>query len=182
QVRILVRSVLFHLLDPGVLVRRVRCRGQDGDLAGATDLVGDEVDLRAGDAVGVRLVDEQVAAFGVGVGVEGDDLDSGVLRLDERVADRRRVVRRDGDGADLLLGEGVDVAHLCVGGGLGGADLGERPTDFLERRFATFGGGIEVRVTEVLRQEGYRDVPAIAGAGVCVPSFVPVVRAARAGR
>src|SRR5699024_4776697 len=68
------------------------------------------------------------------------------------------------------------------GGGLGGADLSERPADFLECGFATFGGGIEVRVPEVLRQDGYRDVPAVAGAVASVPSFVPVVGSARAGR
>ena len=34
-----------------------------------------------GDALGGGLVDEQVAAVGVGVGVEGDDLDAGLARL-----------------------------------------------------------------------------------------------------
>ena len=52
-------------------------RREDRDLAGVADLLGDQVDLDLGDALGGGLVDEQVAAVGVGVGVEGDDLDAG---------------------------------------------------------------------------------------------------------
>ena len=105
----------LHELDPGVLVRGVGGRRQDRDLAGVADLLGDQVDLDLGDAFGVGLVDEQVAAVGVGVGVEGHDLDAGVASLADGVAERRRVVRRDGDAADALLGERVDVADLAVG-------------------------------------------------------------------
>ena len=65
-------------------------------------------DLR--DALRGGLVDEQVAALGVGVGVEGDDLHAGVAGLVERVADRLGVVRRDDEPADALLGRGLDEA------------------------------------------------------------------------
>ena len=67
HVRVIRRQQLLHLVDPGVLVRRVGRGGEHRDLTGVTDLLGDEVDLGLGDAVGGGLVDEQVTAAGVGV-------------------------------------------------------------------------------------------------------------------
>ena len=101
----------LHHLDPGVLVGRVRRRRQDRDLAAVgADRLRDQLDLRLGDAVGGGLVDEHVAALGLGVRVVGDDLRAGGLGLGERAADRVLVVGRHHDDVGLLLRQRVDVA------------------------------------------------------------------------
>ncbi len=65
-----------HAVEPRVQVRSVRATGQEGDGAAVrAEVLGDQVDQTLADAVDRRLVDEDVAA--VGVGVERDDLDAG---------------------------------------------------------------------------------------------------------
>ena len=157
-------ELLLHHLDPGVLVRRVRRCREDRDLTGVADLLGDQVDLRLRDALCRRLVDEQVAALGVGVGVERDDLHSGVPRLVERVADRLGVVRRDDEPARRPAARGLDEADLRGRARLRRADLGVGAAELLDRLLAARGGRVEVRVAEVLRQERDRQVAAVAAA------------------
>ena len=149
-------------LDPGVLVRGVGRRREDRDLAGVADLLGDQVDLDLRDARCVGRLDEDVAAVGAGVGVVRDDLDARVAGLADRVAQRGRVVRRDGDRADTLLGQRVDVADLPVGRTGGGADLGVGAVELVDRVGAALVGGVEVGVAEVLRQEGDGQVARVA--------------------
>ena len=75
-------ELVLHELDPGVLVRRVRRRGEDRDLAALrADLLGQQLHLAAAEVLGGGLVDEEVTARGVGVRVVGDDLDAGRLGL-----------------------------------------------------------------------------------------------------
>ena len=143
----------LHQLDPGVLVGGVGRGAEDRDLAGAADLLRDHLDLGLGDALGVGLVDEHVAALGVGVGVEGDHLDAGVPCLLERVADRGRVVGRDDERAHTLLRGGVDERHLRVGGDLVGPDLLDAAAELVRGPLAAGGAGVEVGVAEVLGQE-----------------------------
>ena len=166
HVRVIRRQQLLHLVDPGVLVRRVGRGGEHRDLTGVTDLLGDEVDLGLGDAVGGGLVDEQVTAVGVGVGVEGDNLHTRVAGLVERVADRLRVVRRGDEAPDALLRGGVDVAHLRVGRGLGRSDLGEGAAELVDGGLAALARRVEVGVAEVLGQERDREVLARSAARV----------------
>ena len=76
----------------------------------------------------VGLVDEQVAAVGVGVGVEGDDLDAGVARLVERVAEAVGVVGGDRRARRRPAGSAVLMKrHLAVGRPVGRADLAKVP-------------------------------------------------------
>src|SRR5690625_2352655 len=159
-------ELLFHQLDPGVLVRRVRGRRKNRDLTGVTDLLGDQLDLLLCDSFCICLAHEDVAALRVSVGVEGDDLDSGVTCLVQGVAQRRRVVRRDDERADTLLRGGVDERHLRIRSRLVRADLLDRTVEVLGRLLAALGTGIEVRVAEVLREE--RDPGVTAGTATVV--------------
>ena len=98
---------------------------------------GDQLDLDFGDALGGGLVDEQVAAVRVGVGVEGDDLGAGVAGLVEGAADGVRVVgRRSAMTFVPCCVSGVDVADLADGAGLGRADLAVGALELLDRRLA----------------------------------------------
>src|SRR5665647_622622 len=115
DVRVAGGQLGLHEVNPGVLVRRVGRSGQDCDLARVADLLGDHVDLNLGDAVGGGLVDEQVAALRVGVGV-----DLGIRRS------------------------------------LGGADFGVRAAQLANSGLATLVRGVEVRIAEVLGEEGGR--------------------------
>ena len=167
DVGVVGREVLLHQVDPGVLVGRVGRGRQDRDLARAADLLGDHARPGPGrDALGVGLADEQVAALGVGVGVEGDHLGAGVARLVEGVTDRGRVVGRDDERAHALLGRGVDERHLGVGRRLRPVRPPRRCRRTPRRPLAAGGAGVEVRVAEVLGQERDRDVAAAATAVV----------------
>ena len=153
----------LHHLDPGVLVGRVGRRREDRDLAGAADLLRDQLELLGGDALGGGLVDEQVAALRVGVGVEGDDLDARVAGLADGVTDRLRVVGRDDEPVGTLLGDRVDEGHLAGGVVAGlGTDLLDRRADLLGRRLRPAGAGVEVGVAEVLGEHGEGHVAAAA--------------------
>src|SRR4029453_5299545 len=80
----------------------------------------------------------------------------------ERIADRLGVVRRDDEPADALLGGSLDEAHLRGGARLGRADLGVGAAELVDGLFAARVRRVEVRVAEVLRQEGDGEVGAIA--------------------
>ena len=62
------------------------------------------------------------------------------------VADRLRVVGRDDQRGDALLGGGVDERHLRVRAGLVGADLLVGAAELLDRRLAAVVAGVEVGV------------------------------------
>ena len=149
-------EVGLHQLYPGILVGGVGAGREDRDLALVTDLLGNHVDLALGDTFGRGLVDEQVAVLRLGVGVEGDDLRTGIASFVERVTDGLGVIGRDDERIDALLGRGVDERHLAVGAGLLRSDLGELATELGDGLLAAGIAGVEVRVAQVLGQEGHR--------------------------
>src|SRR4051812_36560281 len=122
QLDVLVLRLLervLHDLDPGVLVGRVRGRGQDRDLALVADLLRDRLDLVLADELRRDLVDEHAARVGRDVGVHPDDLDALLGGLLERRRHGVRVVAGDDDRVGLLLHDRVDERDLrrraCVG-------------------------------------------------------------------
>ncbi|EGJ74193.1 putative rhamnose ABC transporter, rhamnose-binding protein [Streptomyces sp. Tu6071] len=160
-------QLVLHEVDPRVLVRRRLGRREDRDLALVADLLRHLLHLRAAEVLGARLRDEDVAAAGPGVGVVRDDADAVLHGLLERGAQRPGVLRRDGDAVDLLLREGVDVGDLPGGvGAAAGADLLVRRTERGERLLAAVVGGREVRVVDLLGQEGDREALLRGGARV----------------
>ena len=110
---LVVRGDLFlHELDPRVLVGGVRRRGEDGDLTGTADLLGDHVEHGDRHLLGLDLVDEQVAAIRRGVGVEGDDLRAGLARVLQSRAHGIWVVRCDHEDVGARLHLGVNEGDL----------------------------------------------------------------------
>src|SRR5690606_11335823 len=172
-------QLVLHELDPRVLVRGVRGRRQDRNLALGADLVGEQLDLAAADVLGGRLVDEHVPAVGVAVGVVGDDLDVLGHRLLERPAHRVLVVGGDEDRVVPLLDERVDVGDLRGRRGVGRADLLGLRAELLRRRDAGVVDDREVGVVDLLRQE--RQLQALLHRRVRVRGGVPA-RPALPGR
>src|SRR5712691_11628071 len=114
----------LHVFDPCVLVRGRRGCRKNRELAGVVHQLRQQLDLAPADRLGVRLVDEELAA--VHVRVERDDLRSLCLGLLERRAHGLRVVAGDDDSGCVRLDCGLDGRLLRCSGvlGPGGDDLG----------------------------------------------------------
>jgi hypothetical protein len=156
---VLVRGVggelLLHVLDPLVLVGGVGGGGQDGDLAAAADLLGNQLGLDQGNVLGDDLADEDVAAVGIGIRVERDDLGAGGTGFAEGRADGVGVIGGNRDDVRAGLSLGVDERNLAGGGGF-------QRSDDLRGGESCLGGAllaaaqnnVRVRVVQLLGDEG----------------------------
>src|SRR3954447_10613919 len=152
-------ELVLHELDPRVLVGRVGRGAQDRDVATAvTDLLGQQLHLAAPQVLRGGLIDEQITALRIGVGVIRDDLDALRARLVQRRHDRVGVVGRDDDRVLLLRRQRVDVADLRRSGRVRRSDALELALERLDGILAALVGDREVRVVDLLRKE--RDLQA----------------------
>lgn len=160
QLDVLVLGLLqlvLHEVDPGVLVGGRLRRREDRDLALAADLLRQQLDLGTAQVLGTGLGDEHLTTAGLRVGVVRHDADAVLHRLLQCRAQGARVLGGDGDGVDLLLGEGVDVGDLsgCVGAAAG-ADLLVRGAELLQGLLAAAVRRGEVGIVDLFGQEGDR--------------------------
>src|SRR5262249_43649232 len=100
ELRILLNEALADVRDPFVLVRRAERAGDDRELPLAAEQARGLVGEAVGDAFGRRLVDEEVARVGLGVGVPGEHLDPAFARLAQHRRNPAAVLDRDRNRVD----------------------------------------------------------------------------------
>src|SRR5436190_3972654 len=97
--------------DPLVLVGGGERAGDDREFPAAAEEPRRLVGERIGDALGRRLVDEEIARAGLGVGVPGEDAYAALARLAEHARDAGAVLDRDRNYVDAA---GDPVLHQLV--------------------------------------------------------------------
>ena len=125
---VLLCQLILHETNPGVLVRGCAGCRENGNLAGAIDLLGQQIYLAAANLLAIGLVDKHVACIGCHVSVITHDLDPLRHGLLQGRCDGIRIIARDNDGADMLLGEARNERYLGSGVCRGRADLFELST------------------------------------------------------
>src|SRR5439155_20659265 len=139
----------LHVLDPRILVRGRRRRGQNRELTRVLHQLAQQLDLAPTDRRGVRLVDEELAA--VDIRVERDDLRALRLRLIERWTHGLRVVTGDDDACRMRLDRGLDRRLLSRSGVLRARRDDLLVTELREGDLTAPVGDDLVRVERVLR-------------------------------
>ena len=101
QLRMSVGDALADERNPFVLVRGGQRPGDHRELTAAVEQPRRFVSQRVADPFGCRLVDEEVARVGLGVGVPGQHADATIARLAQHGGNRGAVLDRDGDCVDM---------------------------------------------------------------------------------
>ena len=153
----LAGELLLHEVDPRVLVGRSRCRGKDGELALIADEPAHALEHLLGEAVRLRLIDEERASVLGHVRVVGDDSDPLLRRALQRWGDGICIVACDRDDIDLLRDQIVDELDLGVGGCCGRRLLDDLATDLALRLLGAGLGDAEIGIGVELRKQADGD-------------------------
>jgi len=120
------------------------------DLAFAADAVHDGIQLGHADHLRGSGLNVQVAAFGVHLGIPGDDLDALLAGLVADVHQRGGVVRGDAQHVHALGDVVLDDADLAVGGTVVRTVVHELKAEFLGRLLKAGDTSLEIGVAGLL--------------------------------
>src|SRR5580704_6326491 len=148
-------QLLLHLLDPDILVRRLRRGREDGDLALAADGFGDHADIVGANQIVVWRIDLHRPSLGRDPRVEGQNGDPALHRLfccrDQRV----RVIGGDEQNVDMLCDQRIDDSDLLLDGRRGRARIDQFDVaELLRRHLPAVAPDVEVVDAEHLDDHG----------------------------